>query len=42
MGDEDAGEPELVVQAAIFLRERVAGERIERAERLSALMAGRK
>ena len=34
MGDHDRGQPELVVQRAKIVAERVAGEGIERAERL--------
>ena len=34
VGDHDRGQPELAVQRAIIVAERVAGEGIERAERL--------
>ncbi len=34
MGDHDRGQPELVVQRAVVVAERIAGEGIERAERL--------
>ncbi len=34
VGDHDRGQPELVVQGPVIVTERIAGEGIERAERL--------